>query len=312
MSVKTKEHITPPAGPAWAGSLMGTSIAATESHIFGLPVLACFLLLVATAICVVIAAGWCKHRTPPFSPVTMAPWGMLAMGILALGSAWTKVTGQLAFQEISWLIGTPLSFVVLARQLQKFPEGSPNFQWGLALVAPMVAATSSGQLAHEYPLLKAVGIVCFGAAWLAALPVFFRCYLDVLGRRMVIPPALGGTAWIPLGLVGQSTAAAHLLFPTNVARIYGFTILSVGVLLAAYACLRFGHTVLTWAGYSPGWWGSTFPVGTCCLGAYYLDAVGGVHWMGMVAHVLLFWLLIHWVLCVARWATWLLAPRSVS
>ena len=136
----------PSPGPAWAGSLMGTSILATLSNMHGVPIVSPLLLVLGVGILCTLVAGWWHYREPGFSSQSMPQWGMTSMGILALGSAATGISGAVHWQLASWWIGAPLSWVVCIRQLQKF-SGAPTFQWGLALVSPMVAATSAAQLA---------------------------------------------------------------------------------------------------------------------------------------------------------------------
>lgn len=285
---------------------MGTSILATLCHIHGVPVAPWVLLAVAVCVLVVIVAGWLRHRTPGWDSAAMGPWGMFSMGVLALGSAAAEVTGAQSWQVLSWWIGAPLGWVVCLNQLRRF-EGSPTFQWGLALVAPMVAATSAGQLGYHW-----AGVASFLLAICTALPVFGYCYVSLLRGRMNIPDGLAGTAWIPLGVVGQSTAAAHVLFDERASLIYGVTILAIGVLPFIYASQRFLRGVAAWADYTPGWWGSTFPVGTLCLGTHLLSELDGWGWMNAISQVLLAVLAVHWVLCVVRFSAWALSRRQGS
>ncbi len=103
--------------------------------------------------------------------------------------------------------------------------------------------------------------------------------------------------------VGQSTAAAQVLFVGA-----GAVMLTLGIALAAYAESQFGHTVFTWAGYSLGWWGSTFPVGTYCRGSHLLAQSVGLGWLNHLSQGLL----AHWGVCVLRWATWLVEAKGFS
>ncbi|MDO5511880.1 hypothetical protein [Corynebacterium sp.] len=287
----------PPAGPAWAGSLMGTSIAATLSITHGLPWMGMLLLAVATALLVTFTVGWIRHRNPGFHQQFMGPWGMVSMGVMALGSAWSTATDLVAPQLLTWLIGMPLAVVVCLRQLRRF-EGELSFPWGLAVVSPMVAATSGGQLALLLdapwaPLIHAIALGCFGLSLVTGLPLFARIY----AARPRIPAAFAGTAWIPLGIIGQSTAAVHVLVDAPLAHTYGLVMAALGVPMIAYAVWHFwGRAIRTWAEYSPGWWGSTFPAGTLSLGALYLG------W-DQVSAAFLGLLLVHWLLCVARFLT---------
>lgn len=302
-----------PPGPAWAGSLMGTSIFAILCHVHAVAYLPGLLLAIAVGALVFIVFGWLWFRNPKWHSHLMPPWGMFAMGLLAIGSAATAVTGQLGWQVASWWIATPLAIVVCGLQLRGFP-GAPTFQWGLALVAPMVAATSGGQLSHEvaggvggwHMWYDYAGLFCFVLTLVTALPIFTRCYLEAVRGRLVIPRTLAGTAWIPLGVVGQSTAAAQVLFPGRIAVIYGFFMLLAGIVPAIYAFFHFLRAVVSWAGYSPGWWGSTFPVGTLSLGSHLLALSTGFGWLNIISMVLLGLLAVHWTCCVTRFGAWFL------
>nr|WP_120491566.1 hypothetical protein [Corynebacterium lactis] len=309
----SRSDLAPP-GPAWAGSLMGTSIFATLAHVHGVPFVPWALLAVAVGALCFIVVGWLIRRNPGWGSHLMAPWGMFAMGVMAAGSAATAVTGAVGWQVASWWVGAPLAFVVCLNQLRGFP-GAPTFQWGLALVAPMVAATSAGQLAAAGGVLggslaglyRWVGIVAFCLALFSALPIFGRCYLEAFRGRLDIPATLAGTAWIPLGVVGQSTAAAQVLFGGAFAVVYGFLMLAAGIAPMLFALRRFVPAVLGWAGYSPGWWGSTFPVGTLCLGTHLLSVSAGLAWLDAVSVGFLALLAVHWSVCVARFGWWALA-----
>ncbi|WP_244261954.1 TDT family transporter [Corynebacterium amycolatum] len=304
MTNSSRRDVLAPAGPAWAGSLMGTSIFATLAHIHDVPMVPELLLIVAVSILGFIVVGWLRLRNPPFHSKLMAPWGMLSMGIMALGSSASSVFNDSAWQRATWWIGAPLAIYVSLRQLRGF-EGEPTFQWGLALVAPMVAATSGAQLSVDYGTRYHVcAQVFFCMALITVLPIFVRCYVALFSGIMRIPDSIAGTAWIPLGLVGQSTAAAQLLFNRTFAVAYGTTVLIVGLFLAAIALRRFTRAVIRWAGYSPGWWGATFPVGTLSLGTHSLGDTADAQWLYAVSAGLLCLLAVHWCVCVARFGWW--------
>ena len=275
MTNSSRRDVLAPAGPAWAGSLMGTSIFATLAHIHEVPVIPELLLVMAVGILGFMVVGWLRLRNPPFHSKLMAPWGMLSMGIMALGSAATALASNSSWQLMSWWIGAPLAIYVSLRQLRGF-EGEPTFQWGLALVAPMVAATSGAQLSVDYGTFYHVcAQILFWMALITVLPVFVRCYVALFSGAMRIPDVAYGTA-----------------------------VLIVGVFLAAIALRRFTRAVISWAGYSPGWWGATFPVGTLSLGTHSLGDITGVQWLYVASAGLLCLLAVHWCACVARFVWW--------
>ena len=299
----------PPAGPAWAGSLMGVSIAATLSHVHGANWLSWCFLALATAIFLVLIGGFLRRRNPRFEQPFMAPWGMAVMGTLALGSAWTAATGSVWPQAVSWFVATPAAFVVGAWQLRRF-IGEPQFLWGLALVTPMVSATSGAQLAHSaqppqwlhMPLL-AVAAACFAFSFITAVPLFAYLYLQLRRGRMHIPPQLAGTNWIPLGVVGQSTAAAIILTSNSkfagAGIVYGVVMFAAGIAPAIYAAYKYWGATVTWPAYTPGWWGATFPVGTLCLGTHTLATATGTQWLDAVSVAFLVVLIAHIAIAVA-------------
>lgn len=287
----------PKFGPAWAGALMGTSIASTLSGLHGLGVGQIVFALFAAMLLVIFTEG-AKNEPPRHQ--NMAAWGMYTMGLLACGSAWTALTGSDAFQLASWWIGAPLSVVVCLWQLwglfkQPHLYDKPAFPWGLALVSPMVAATSAGQLAINHgQFYHFAGELCFFLTFITAIPLFAYCYWSLVQRRDRPHGAAAGTAWIPLGVVGQSTAASTLLFD---AHLYGIIMFTIGAPCVAFAMYCFYRAVFAWAPYGPGWWGSTFPVGTLCLGSW--DE--GWHRLSFALLVLL---LLHWGACALRFSAW--------
>ena len=68
------QSLIPPAGPAWAGSLMGTSIIATLLSIHGAKSIALAFAVLATAIFIVLTCGTLYFRKPKFVPEHMGPW----------------------------------------------------------------------------------------------------------------------------------------------------------------------------------------------------------------------------------------------
>lgn len=109
------------------------------------------------------------------------------MGVISLGSAWTAISGDSLYQLIGYLTGGLGGFIIALNQWRKF-VGSPNFQWGLALVVPMVAATNAAQLGF-------IGLGRFGfiLVWIIGVPVFVYVYFALMRRHTTIPVLLGHT-----------------------------------------------------------------------------------------------------------------------
>lgn len=285
-----------------SSSLIDAHLSPTLGH---LP--AEIMLGVATLVALALSISFIKYRKPGFNAKAMPAWGMVSMGILALGSAYSLILDAWLIHTVCWAIGGALSVITCIKYLKflvlERPD-SPAFTWGLPLVAPMVTATSSAQLAPHAGewgwIVHGIGVFCFFLALVTGLPMFVLVY-----RRTfpTVPTSLAATTWIPLGLVGQSTAAAQLLAGDQWhfrAMVYGVAMLSVGVPLSIYAIIKHWGTTLgnTPMSYNPTWWASTFPVGTCCLGTQTLSTQPaalewGMGWMNTVSAALLILLLLH-------------------
>lgn len=322
MNTKHSKPDLPPLGPGWAGAVMGLGITASlmdihlSSTLGHLP--AELMLGVATLLALALTVGFLRHRNPGFHSSAMPAWGMASMGILALGSAYSLIFGAWPVHAFCWAVGTVLGAITCVKFIRYLfvSRPAPAFTWGLPLVAPMVAATASAQLAPHAgawgSAVHGIGVACFALAWVTAVPTFAFVYARTFPT---IPTQFATTAWIPLGLVGQSTVAAQLLAGEQWhfrAMVYGIVMLSVGIPLACYAICQHWGTALGGAPmpYNPTWWASTFPVGTCCLGTHTLAEKStnsallawDLGWMDTISAALLVLLLLHvaWSVLGAR------------
>lgn len=285
-------------------SLIDIHLSSTLGH---LP--AELMLGVATLLALALTVGFLRHRNPGFHSSAMPAWGMASMGILALGSAYSLIFSSWSVHTFCWTVGTVLGAITCVKFFRYLfvSRPAPAFTCGLPLVAPMVAATASAQLAPHVgewgSTVHGIGVACFALAWVTAVPTFAFIYARTFP---IIPAQFATTAWIPLGLVGQSTVAAQLLAGNQWhfrATVYGLVILSVGIPLAGYAIVEHWGTALgsTPMPYNPTWWASTFPVGTCCLGTHTLAEkstnstlpVWDLGWMDTLSAALLALLLLH-------------------
>lgn len=237
-------------------------------------------------------------------------WGMVSMGLLAVGSATFVVVdaraptlSPVAFgvDVALWAAGTVLGLATatgFAVWLFATRPDHPLPTWALPMVPPMVSATAGGLISRQIEsdfvrtLLVAACVVCFVLALALGGAVIAVAYHHAWFRTPV-PVSLATSTWIPLGIVGQSAAAAQVLSGqalSGVARVYGATVLIAGAGLGAYAVVVTIRGFLARMPFSPGWWAMTYPLSTCGLGAHYL------HWRE--ASLLTVAVLIAiWVLC---------------
>ena len=205
-------------------------------------------------------------------------------------------------------------------QLRRF-SGAPTFLWGLGLVSPMVSATSGGQI-HLAGVLPAgwssvvwvISVACFLLSLATGIPLFIRVYRAGWQGKLRIPAGLAGTTWIPLGIVGQSTAAAQLLsLGQNWDRVgiaHGYLMFALGAPMVIFAAARFWPSVVRWEPYTPGWWGSTFPTGTLSLGSHLLAEATGQGAWDIVSLGFLALLAVHWSVSAVRAVTWVVQVRT--
>src|SRR5690349_16080681 len=147
----------PAVGPAWYGAVMGTAILTTltQTLVPGLWV-AQVLLVLSWLLLVGLTAGFAAHTRR--HPGTLAAsvrvgalplWGMVSMGMLAVGSAtaavlpaWAPALAGVAvgLDAALWVLGTALGLataVGFATLLVRSDAGAPTTVWGLAVVPPM-------------------------------------------------------------------------------------------------------------------------------------------------------------------------------
>lgn len=299
----------PPPGPAWGGSLMGTSIVARmlveEDMMFAAGVFAS----IACLILVVLTFGFLRYRHPSFTRTTMAEWSMYFIGILALGAALSGLTDVGVYRLVGFWIGGPVTVITWAIQLTRF-HGDPKFTWGLPLVGPMISASVAGWLARDYgQVYHIMGTALFFMSLLTAVPTFARVYWAAWHGRVDFTGAKSATAWVPLGVVGQSTTAMQILYPGHVSVYYGIVALIIAVPLALYAMATFYPNAVRWVDYSPAYWSCTFPPGTVSMGGHQVALVSGMDWLDAVALTIPVLLVAHWLLCSTRFLSWVLEGR---
>ena len=325
----------PPAGPAWYGAVMGTGILATLTQTLApgawtAPV----WLALGWALLVGLTAGFalrCVRRPGRLAgslrPDQLPLWGMVAMGLLSVGAATATVLpawlpglagAAVVADGLLWVAGTLLGLgtaVGFAVVLVRAAPGTPSTVWGLAVVPPMVSATvGAGLVPHLAPALQIplllILAACFGLSLILGGIIFALAYHHHW-RVARLPIPASTSAWIPLGVVGQSTAAAQAmavaaagLVPAPVAGVlqtvandYGVLMLALGVPLAAWAVAMTVRGFRARMPFVPGWWSLTFPIGTLALGSHLLGIGTGL--TGYLIAGLACWVTLcgTWLLC---------------
>ncbi|MFC4602629.1 C4-dicarboxylate ABC transporter [Rhodococcus kronopolitis] len=341
--------------PNWFAVVMGTGIvavgaAALPVHLPGhLVVARTFWLLAAAALLVLsVATGalWLLHREHALAHARNAAtapfFGAVAMGILTVGAGTLAAGADLigdrpaaAIAMTLWLIGTAVGVVVAAVIPARMVTGTPTPAWLMPVVAPMVSAsTGAALLSHlpSGPARLALLVACY-ALFVFALTAASAVLVTVIGHtRSHGLPALAAmpTVWIPLGVIGQSVAAANLLGryagdavgPAVAADLhafgvgYGRVVGGLGVLAFGLACVLTVHAANRGLRFTMSWWSFTFPIGTCAVGAGALSVATGSMATAWLSAALLALLVTVWCLVAAQtarglWTGTLLGSASV-
>jgi tellurite resistance protein TehA-like permease len=325
----------PAVGPAWYGAVMGTAILTTltQTLVPGLWV-AQVLLVLAWLLLAGLTVGFAvrarRHPGTLAASVRVGAlplWGMVSMGMLAVGSATAAVLPAwapalagvaVALDAALWVLGTALGLataVGFATLLVRSDAGAPTTVWGLAVVPPMVSSTvGAGLVPHLAPTLQVTMLLVTAACFVLSLTlgaVIFAVAYHHHWRVAGLAVAASTTAWIPLGVVGQSTAAAQAmagsagpLLPAgpagllqDLANDYGVLMLGLGVPLAAWAVAMTVRGFRRRMPFVPGWWSLTFPIGTLALGAHLLGVGSGMTGFLVAGTVLVLVLAGTWTLC---------------
>jgi tellurite resistance protein TehA-like permease len=124
--------------------------------------------------------------------------------------------------------------------------------------------------------------------------------------RTPVPVELATSTWIPLGIVGQSAAAAQVLSGPSwdgLARGYGATVLIAGAGLGAFAVFSTIKGLLARMPFHPGWWAMAYPLSTCGSGSHHLG------WQGASLLTVVVLIAI-WVLCAVASVRAIRASRA--
>ncbi|BCN45273.1 TDT family transporter [Prescottella equi] len=298
-------HLT----PNWFAVVMGTGIiaVATSSLPVNLPgrrgIALTFWLLAVTMLAVLVTAfavHWIRHtehaREYARSSTMFPFYGALPMAVLTVGAGTaavgsTVIPAGLAFGIAGtlWALGTigglATSAVMAGRLRAVADRGTAVPAWLMPVVPPMVSAATGAALVTHLPEGGPRVAMLAGCYALFTLALVFALFIVALlaaeFRDGGLPPLQAlPTMWIPLGIVGQSIAAANNLGTVaghavghdtaNALHLFGLgygllmgtvmivVLAAVGVLTAR--AFRSGLT------FTMSWWSFIFPVGACAVG----------------------------------------------
>ncbi|WP_051637466.1 TDT family transporter [Rhodococcus sp. UNC363MFTsu5.1] len=318
-------HLT----PNWFAVVMGTGIIAVgaaslpvdlpgrDSIARGFWVLATAVLLLLS---VAFAAHWVRHREQALGYArnpAMAPfYGALPMAVLTVGAGavgvGTEIFGPSAVvaAAVLWALGTvagvTAAIIVPPRMLS---GGTPSPVWLMPVVPPMVSAATGAALIPHLPegqarLTMLLGCYALFAMALTAAVVTMAVVIGHLAQAGLPGVQAIPTMWIPLGVIGQSIAAANLLGRVSGTAVssdaaaglrafgvaYGTGVAGIGALVLGFACLLTFRAAGRGLRFSMSWWSFTFPLGACAVGAGALgmatDSVA-VQWFSVALFALL-------------------------
>lgn len=328
-------------GPNWFATAMGTGMVANAAMLLPAEApardeLALAVWLLASVLLVglgsVTVARWRRHRDHVLDDLrdpAMAPFhGAVPMAVLTVGAgallAGRDLLGEdaaLIVAGVLWVLGTVAGVgvsiavpLLLARRRTMRLEAA-SATWLLAIVPPMVAASTGAALAAALPhgsprtavlLISAALLV---VSLLAALPT-----IGLVWARLLVhgagPVHTAPTLFVVLGPLGQSVTAIHLLALAapgtlsfaegalgDLAVGYGVSVLAFALAwlaVAATITLRAarGHGHLP---FSLAWWSFTFPIGTCVTGSSELALRTGAPALTWLAGILFALLVAGWL-----------------
>ncbi|QCQ92096.1 TDT family transporter [Rhodococcus sp. SGAir0479] len=298
-------HLT----PNWFAVVMGTGIVAVATsslpvNVPGRRAIALAFWGLAVVLLAVLATAfvghWIRHtehaRGYARSAAMFPFYGALPMAVLTVGAGTAAVGSTVLAPGVAfgvagtlWAVGTGgglMTASVMGRRLRAVTErGTPTPAWLMPVVPPMVSAATGAALVNHLPVgwprvaLLAGCYALFTLALVFALFVVAMVARDI-GERGLPPLQALPTLWIPLGIVGQSVAAANLLgtaAPSAVAagaahtlHVFGLgyglcmgTIMIVALAGVGVVTVRAFRRGLT---FTMSWWSFTFPVGACAVG----------------------------------------------
>jgi len=266
--------------------------------------------------------------------------GFLLFGVPRWGE------GVLSLVEVLWWIDVAMSlacgvlipYLMFTRQEHRIDQMTAV--WLLPVVAAEVAAASGGLLAPHLgdAHSQLVMLVTSYILWAFSLPVAFSI-LTILLLRMALHKLphenMAASSWLALGPIGTGALGmlllggdAPMIFATNglpgmgevasgLGLVAGITLWGFGFWWMLMALLITARYLREGIPFNLGWWGFTFPLGVYALTTLKLASLLGLAFFsvfgsGLVALLVVMWLIVGWRTLVGAWHGELFVSPCIS
>ena len=265
--------------------------------------------------------------------------GFLLFGVPRWGE------GVLSLVEVLWWIDVAMSlacgvlipYLMFTRQEHRIDQMTAV--WLLPVVAAEVAAASGGLLAPHLgdAHSQLVILVTSYILWAFSLPVAFSI-LTILLLRMALHKLphenMAASSWLALGPIGTGALGmllggdAPMIFAANglqgmgevasgLGLVAGITLWGFGLWWMLMALLITARYLREGIPFNLGWWGFTFPLGVYALTTLKLASLLGLAFFsvfgcGLVALLVVMWLIVGWRTLVGAWHGELFVSPCIS
>lgn len=266
--------------------------------------------------------------------------GFLLFGVPRWGE------GVLSLVEVLWWIDVAMSlacgvlipYLMFTRQEHRIDQMTAV--WLLPVVAAEVAAASGGLLAPHLgdAHSQLVILVTSYILWAFSLPVAFSI-LTILLLRMALHKLphenMAASSWLALGPIGTGALGMLLLggdapmisaanglpgmgeVASGLGLVTGITLWGFGFWWMLMALLITARYLREGIPFNLGWWGFTFPLGVYALTTLKLASLLGLAFFsvfgcGLVALLVVMWLIVGWRTLVGAWHGELFVSPCIS
>ncbi|MDO4909833.1 MAG: TDT family transporter [Corynebacterium sp.] len=313
--------------PNWFASVMGTGIIAVAANSLpvqfpGLHTAGRIVWILASIMLITLCFSFRKAESYVDDSSMCHFYGAPAMAFMTVGNGFLIYGGSWGV-AVDWVLfgigttmglGTAIIIPMKAFMDHTYKQDAAFGGWLMAVVPPMVSASSGGLLIPHTPAGQVRETLlwccygCFGLSLLASVIIISLIWNKLfhwgIGARATVP-----TYWIILGPLGQSITAvnilggnAHLIYGNSWADglflfgiIYGAATLGFALLWTAIAGIITLRTLRMGMPFNLTWWSFTFPVGTVTTGLSGLYAHTGLYVFGALACIYYLGLVLVWV-----------------